>query len=326
MTIKKISGFVIAAILCFTMSAAALAQSLVPGGKALGIRMTTDGVMVAGVSEVETENGVVSPAADAGILKGDIITRLGSTEIDTAEDFKAAVSGLSGEKISVTVDRQGKTRQFNLQPALGNDGGWKLGLWLRDGVSGVGTLTFYDPESGVYGALGHSISDADTGAILPLGDGSIYDAEIVGIVPGKAGTPGELNGDPDEAAFLGDIELNCGCGIFGAADFEGELLETGEIKTGKATIYCTVSGDTVSEYEIEIKKLYETSDFTTVMLTVTDPELLAQTGGIVQGMSGSPIIQEGKLVGAVTHVFVNDPSSGYGISIQDMLSMAETCA
>ena len=304
MTIKKITGFVIAAILCFTMSAAALAQSLVPGGKALGIRMTTDGVMVAGVSEVETENGAVSPAADAGILKGDIITRLGSAEIDTAEDFKAAASALSGEKISVTVDRQGSIRQFNVQPALGSDGCWKLGLWLRDGVSGVGTLTFYDPESGIYGALGHSISDADTGAVLPLGEGSIYDAEIVGIVPGEAGTPGELDGDTDEAAFLGDIRLNCGCGIFG----------------------CTVSGDTVSEYEIEIKKVYETSDFTTVMLTVTDPELLAQTGGIVQGMSGSPIIQEGKLVGAVTHVFVNDPTSGYGISIQDMLSMAEKCA
>ena len=162
--------------------------------------------------------------------------------------------------------------------------------------------------------------------MLPLGDGSIYDAEIVGIVPGQVGAPGELDGDADEAAFLGDIRLNCGCGIFGAADFEGELLETGEIRTGKATIYCTVSGDTVSEYEIEIKKVYETSDFTTVMLTVTDPELLAQTGGIVQGMSGSPIIQEGKLVGAVTHVFVNDPTSGYGISIQDMLSMAEKCA
>ena len=326
MTIKKITGFVIAAILCFTMSAAALAQSLVPGGKALGIRMTTDGVMVAGVSEVETENGAVSPAADAGILKGDIITRLGSAEIDTAEDFKAAASALSGEKISVTVDRQGSIRQFNVQPALGSDGCWKLGLWLRDGVSGVGTLTFYDPESGIYGALGHSISDADTGAVLPLSEGSIYDAEIVGIVPGEAGTPGELDGDTDEAAFLGDIRLNCGCGIFGAADFEGVPLETGEIKTGKATICCTVSGDTVSEYEIEIKKVYETSDFTTVMLTVTDPELLAQTGGIVQGMSGSPIIQEGKLVGAVTHVFVNDPTSGYGISIQDMLSMAEKCA
>ena len=226
----------------------------------------------------------------------------------------------------MTVDRQGSIRQFNVQPALGSDGCWKLGLWLRDGVSGVGTLTFYDPESGIYGALGHSISDADTGAVLPLGEGSIYDAEIVGIVPGEAGTPGELDGDTDEAAFLGDIRLNCGCGIFGAADFEGEPLETGEIKTGKATICCTVSGDTVSEYEIEIKKVYETSDFTTVMLTVTDPELLAQTGGIVQGMSGSPIIQGGKLVGAVTHVFVNDPTSGYGISIQDMLSMAEKCA
>ena len=325
MTIKKITGFFLAAMLILSMSAAAMAQELIPGGRALGIRLTTDGVMVAEVTDVETSKGDASPAEDAGILKGDIITRIGAKRISTADDFISAAKAIDGEKISVTVDRAGKAHQFNVQPVLSLDGTWKLGLMLRDGISGVGTLTFYDPETGIYGALGHSISDSDTGSTLPLGDGSIYDAEVTGIVPGETGAPGALNGSTDEAARLGDIQINCGCGIFGAAQFDGELVETGEIKTGKATIYCTLSGDTVSEYEIEVKRIYENDEMKTVLLTVTDPALLEQTGGIVQGMSGSPILQEGKLVGAVTHVFVNDPTSGYGISIQDMLEQEAHC-
>ena len=325
MTIKKIAGFFLAAVFILTVSAAAMAQELIPGGKALGIKLTTDGVMVAEVTGVETDNGTLSPAEDAGIQKGDIITRIGAQKISTADDFISAAGALNGEKISVTVERSGKAHQFNVQPVMSLDGTWKLGLMLRDGISGVGTLTFYDPETGIYGALGHSISDSDTGSTLPLGNGSIYDAEVTGIVPGEVGTPGALDGSTDEAALLGDIQINCGCGIFGAAEFDGKPIETGEIKTGKATIYCTLSGDTVSEYQIEVRRVYENDEMRTVLLTVTDPALIEQTGGIVQGMSGSPIIQEGKLVGAVTHVFVNDPTSGYGISIQDMLEQEAHC-
>lgn len=325
MTIKRIAGFFLAAMLILAMSAAAMAQELIPGGKALGIKLTTDGVMVAEVTGVETDNGTLSPAEDAGIQKGDIITRIGSQKISTADDFISAAGALNGEKISVTVERAGKARQFNVQPVMSLDGTWKLGLMLRDGISGVGTLTFYDPETGIYGALGHSISDSDTGSTLPLGEGSIYDAEVTGITPGKTGAPGALDGSTDEAALLGDIQINCGCGIFGAAEFDGTPIETGDIKTGKAAIYCTLSGDTVSEYQIEVRRVYENNGMRTVLLTVTDPALIEQTGGIVQGMSGSPIIQEGKLVGAVTHVFVNDPTSGYGISIQDMLEQEAHC-
>lgn len=145
-------------------------------------------------------------------------------------------------------------------------------------------------------------------------------------MPGEVGAPGQLDGKTDCTKFLGDIRINCGCGIFGKADFDGPTLETGEFETGKATIRCTLSGEEMREYGIEIKKVYSSAEGTTVMLTVTDPELLAQTGGIVQGMSGSPIIQNGKLVGAVTHVFVNDPTSGYGVSIRDMLKTAESAA
>ena len=322
MTIKKIMAAITATVLCFMLSAAALAESLVPGGGAVGIRMTTDGVVVAGISEVETSSGKRSPAADAGLKKGDVITRLGGSEIATAQDFKAALSALDGSKTTVTFERGGKQKQLNITPAQGTDGAWKLGLWLRDGISGVGTLTFYDPATGVYGALGHCIS-GDDGEALPLGDGGIYGAEIVGIVQGTVGAPGQLDGKTDAAAFLGDIRINCGCGIFGTADFDGETMETGEFETGPATIRCTLEGSQTREYGIEIKKVYSSSEGTTVMLTVTDPELIALTGGIVQGMSGSPIIQNGRLVGAVTHVFVNDPTSGYGVSTEDMLRYAQ---
>ena len=322
MTIKKIMAAITATVLCFMLSAAALAESLVPGGGAVGIRMTTDGVVVAGISEVETSSGKRSPAADAGLKKGDVITRLGGSEIATAQDFKAALSALDGSKTTVTFERGGKQKQLNITPAQGTDGAWKLGLWLRDGISGVGTLTFYDPATGVYGALGHCIS-GDDGEALPLGDGGIYGAEIVGIVQGTVGAPGQLDGKTDAAAFLGDIRINCGCGIFGTADFDGETMETGEFETGPATIRCTLEGSQTREYGIEIKKVYSSSEGTTVMLTVTDPELIALTGGIVQGMSGSPIIQNDRLVGAVTHVFVNDPTSGYGVSIEDMLRYAQ---
>ena len=222
------------------MSTVAMAQELIPGGKALGIKMLTDGVMVAGVQSVETKNGKCSPAEDAGIRKGDLITRIGAKSISSAEDLAEAVQGLDGEKISVSVDRAGKARQFNVTPAQATDGAWKLGLMLCDGISGVGTLTFYDPATGIYGALGHSISNSETGATLPLGDGSIYDAQVVGIAKGEVGSPGALNGSTDEAAFLGDIQINCGCGIYGAAQFDGKPLETGDIKTGKASIYCTL--------------------------------------------------------------------------------------
>lgn len=310
-------------MLAVSIGTAALADSLAVGGEAVGIRISANGVIVAGTSAVETENGSVSPAEDAGIRKGDVIVKLGGVEVKSAEDFTAAVAALNGDEIKVTVDRDGKQKTLKLTPAKSTDGAYRLGLWLRDGISGVGTLTFYDPETGIYGALGHGISDGDTGRIVPLSDGSIFSAEIVGIKPGQRGKPGELCGESDELYALGDIRINCGCGIFGTADFDGETMETGEFETGPATIRCTLEGSQTREYGIEIKKVYSSSEGTTVMLTVTDPELIALTGGIVQGMSGSPIIQNGRLVGAVTHVFVNDPTSGYGVSIEDMLRVAQ---
>lgn len=298
--------------------AAAYAEKLVPGGRAIGIRMTTDGVVVSELLRLDADGKSVSPAADAGLKKGDVITKLNERDIHSAEDFLSAVGALDGSSVKVTVLRGDKVRQFDVDPVICG-GSAKLGIALRGGVCGVGTLTFYDPETGLYGALGHSISDSESGTVLPLGDGSVCNAEIVSIDKGEVGAPGALNGRSDEVKSLGDIRINCGCGIFGAGDFDGEAIETGELAPGKATILCTLGDDGVKEYGITVKKVFDGGGFQAALLTVTDPELLALTGGIVQGMSGSPIIQDGKLVGAVTHVFVNDPASGYGISIGDML-------
>ena len=314
-------------MLCAALiSGAALADSLVAGGAPLGISMHTQGIMVAGFSEVGTEKGSsVSPAEEAGILVGDIIVKLGSHDIATAADFSKAAQGLNGEKISVTVSRDGKLKQFNLTPAQDASGAWKLGLWLRDGISGVGTLTFYDPESGVYGALGHSISDEETGILLPVHDGCICSAEIIDVIPGKVGEPGELCGCSHEASILGDIQINCVSGIFGTAQLpEAEVMETGDIAEGRAVIRCTLDGEGTKEYEIQVQKIEKLQGGTVAVIQVTDPALLEKTGGIVQGMSGSPIIQNGRLVGAVTHVFVNDPTCGYGIGIYDMINAAES--
>lgn len=315
---KKILTAIFVAIFCVSLPLAALAETLVAGGRAVGIRVSAEGVVVAGMSEVRGE----SPAEDAGLKEGDVIIRLGAEDIDNAEDFRDAAAKLDGGETSVTVTRAGKTRQLNITPVMDADGVWRLGLWLRDGVSGVGTLTFYDPESGVYGALGHSITDGGTS--LPLGEGEIYSASISGITPGREGTPGQLEGAADPASPLGDVRINCSSGIFGQAELDGDTIETGDVCVGECEIRCTVSGDEPRSYSAEIKRVFTNDGGTGVVIHVTDPELLSVTGGIVQGMSGSPIIQNGRLVGAVTHVFVADPTSGYGISISDMLKAAKT--
>ena len=310
------------------MPVSAAAQELVPGGKAIGIRMTTQGVVVAGVSEVESGGVKKSPAAEAGIAPGDVIVRLGPAQISSAAGFIAAVAKLDGTPVAVQVTRQGKTKQFTVTPAKDADGKLRLGLWLRDGVTGVGTVTFYDPASGVYGALGHGITDTDTGVLLPLGEGSVSKAAVTGLTKGESGKPGQLDGSSDISSSCGSILMNTEYSIFGimqSGSVEGDPIECGTIKTGPAAILTTISGDTAKEYSIEVNRVYHDTDGDRVMITVTDKALLAATGGIVQGMSGSPIIQGGNLVGAVTHVFVNDPTHGYGLSIQDMIATAKAC-
>ena len=272
----------------------------------MGIQLNTDGVMVAGLASIETAEGKKSPAADAGFRQGDIIIKIGERKVSCAADFIDAVAALNGQSAPVTALRDGKTVEMRVQPVLSGENQWMLGMWLRDGISGIGTLTFCDPDSGIYGALGHSVNDEDSGVILPLGDGSISSAQIVGVVPGSQGAPGELTGAADTGKILGSVEKNTEKGIYGHSyvSLGGKVVETGKIQTGSASIISTVSGSEPKEYAVEINRVYSESGCTRVMLTVTDPELCAATGGIVQGMSGSPILQNGCLVGAVTHVSV----------------------
>lgn len=310
--------------LALAFPTAAYAQELLVGGQVVGIQISTDGILVAGVAEVETEDGLRSPAAEAGIKEGDFITALNGRELNSAKEFIDGVAAGNGQSVTLTVRRENKNLSLEIRPVQSGGGKWLLGMWLRDGVSGIGTLTYCDPATGTYGALGHSISDFETGVTVPLGEGSITDAEVVSITKGASGAPGELNGCADLNRVLGSVLGNTGHGIYGKAysSMGGWLAETGQICAGPASIVSTVNGREPREYAVEINRVYQDADGEHVILTVTDPALQELTGGIVQGMSGSPILQDGKLVGAVTHVFVNQPCRGYGISIQDMLDDA----
>lgn len=302
----------------------AFAQELAAGGQAVGIQIDADGVMIAGLSEVKTAGGSCSPAAEAGLCEGDFITEIAGVKVEDAEDIVNALAASGGQETQVKVMRAGQELCISVRPALTEDGQYALGVWLRDGISGIGTLTFYDPESGKFGALGHSISLAEGSVGLPLESGSISEAEIVGIIRGKSGEPGALNGCAEPDKLLGSVELNTDTGVFGIScrALGADMYETGEMKAGRASILTTLRGRETAEYAIEINKVCRDGSGTHAVLTVTDPVLLAATGGIVQGMSGSPIIQDGKLVGAVTHVFISDPTKGYGIGIGDMLEAA----
>ena len=319
---KQTASALLMCLLLSLLGPAAHAQELALGGQVVGIQIETEGVVVVGLSQVETENGSVCPARDAGVCVGDQILSLDGGPVARAGDLIEGVTRASGRAVELELRREEKDLKVLVTPVRSAEDQWMLGLWLRDGVAGIGTLTFCDPDTGIYGALGHSVSEQG-GEPLPIASGSICRAEIVGVSRGEAGAPGELNGCSDEGRVLGSIEKNSAAGIFGhAAGLGGRPVETGLVHTGPASILTTVSGSEQREFAIEITRVFHDSAGCHVTLKVTDPELRELTGGIVQGMSGSPILQEGKLVAAVTHVFLSDPGQGYGLSIQDMLREA----
>lgn len=325
---KYMKKILISGAFCLMLSAVftvpAFAEELVVGGQAVGIQISTEGVLVAGLSQVETVDGTASPAEDAGLKQGDVIIKIDGKAVYDAASVIAAVESAGDGPLTLSIKRGEKFLSLEILPAEAAEGKRMLGLLLRDGLSGIGTLTFYEPDSGSYGALGHSVNDTDTRTNLPIREGSITEAQIVSVKPGAAGEPGELNGAADLSRVLGSVEKNTDVGIFGRfySNLDGQLMETGLIAAGPASLISTVSGSQKRMYSVEINRVYREAGSTHAMLTVTDPELLSITGGIVQGMSGSPIIQNGKLVGAVTHVFVNEPDKGYAVSIQDMLRAA----
>lgn len=299
--------------------------ALIPSGEAFGLKMLTDGVYVTDYGNVDGVSGVRSPAREGGLLIGDIIICVNGQKVASAAELTQAVQ-LSPDRTVLTVSRDGRELTVILTPEKSrNDGMYKLGVWTRDSCAGIGTLTYYDRENMTYGGLGHSVCDADTGMILPLSSGETVPVCINDVIRGINGAPGELCGTFMSASATGSIELNTDCGIFGYTDFipDAEPIPMAfkqEIEIGEATILTTVDGMTPQSYDIVIEKVNYTSDSAVknMVIRITDQKLLSRTGGIVQGMSGSPIIQNGKLVGAVTHVFVNDVSRGYAIFAENM--------
>lgn len=305
---------------------AAQVKEVIPMGRAVGIKLFSDGVLVVGTSQVEGQD----PARACGLREGDIITHINSEEVDSIEEVRDLLQTIGGDAMSIRATRGEKQVQLTARAVQCTaDGTYKLGAWIRDSMAGIGTLTYYDPATGGFGALGHGINDVDTSLLMPLESGGLMYAEVTDVKKGQSGEPGELHGAFQVQRDLGTLAANTNSGIFGTLTDQAmtqgltpvPVATRKEVKTGKATILSNIAGETVEEYEIQIVRLYPNSDTDTrdMMIRVTDPRLLDATGGIVQGMSGSPILQNGKLVGAVTHVLVSDPTQGYGILVEDML-------
>lgn len=310
---------------------------LVPGGHSIGVLLRTDGVMVVGFSPILNKNNEPCfPAREAGIAVGDIIVAVNGKKVFTDDQVKEIVGSFRQEDISIslTIKKNDKLYQRIIYPQYCEDTkSYRIGLFVRDNAGGVGTLTFYDPSSRSYGALGHVISDFETNQALQIRQGKILVASVENIQKAKRGYPGEKVGIFLQNNDLGNIEKNENCGIYGTTykDIRNPLYPeplpvgySNQIQLGKATILTVVQGEQIKRYDIEIEKiLYGRQDGKNMIIRITDKDLLEKTGGIVQGMSGSPIIQNGKIVGAVTHVFVNDPARGYGVFIENMLQEAK---
>lgn len=305
---------------------------VIPLGRAVGIKLFSDGVLVVGLSPVETEQGAYYPGRDSGLKAGDIITHIDGEEVDTIEEIQQTVVRHGKQPMTIQAMRGERQLQLTTAAVKNSQGIYQLGVWLRDSMAGIGTMTFYDPSSGIFAALGHGINDVDTSMLMPLESGSIMPATVSDVKKGISGQPGELHGSFDLTRDLGSLYANTARGIFGhltEKDITSDLKPVAiahreQVRKGPAEILSNVQGNEVKAYSIQITDVNSSGDGTrSLVLQVTDPELLESTGGIVQGMSGSPIIQDGKIVGAVTHVLVNDPTRGYGIFIENMLEAAE---
>lgn len=307
------------------------AQELTPMGVPVGIYVKTDGILVIGVGDFIGQNGVRCSPARYILNSGDYIRKVNGEDVTEKDDFMKKVEASAGKEMVLTVERNGDIIEQRVTPMKDQNGVYKIGVWIRDNSQGVGTMTYMDSE-GNFGALGHGITDVDTSTLMDMEDGTLYQTQIVSIRKGTVGNPGEMTGMIVYAdnRILGDITENSVRGIFGRCNEKADGLISEdplpagfkqEIQEGPAQILCTVN-DTAKYYDVEITAVHLDHDNINrgIELKVTDPELLQITGGIIQGMSGSPIIQNGKLIGAVTHVLVQDPTRGYGIFIEEMLA------
>ncbi len=296
-----------------------------PGGEVFGIKLYTKGIIVVSVDSVTTGSGIADPAVSAGIKCGDIITTINSEAATSSQQMTDAVENSGGKALRLRIDRSGEIIEVNLTPVMSANGKYKAGLWVRDSSAGIGTVTFYDDSSGSFAGLGHGVCDIDTGKIMPLNNGEAVRAKVNGFYKSSAGNPGELCGVFSDIA-LGSLRVNNEMGVYGSLlQPSGKKLMPvaleSEVTLGKAQVITTIDDSGPQYYDIEITKIYPSSDSTVrnMIIQVTDPVLLEKTGGIVQGMSGSPIVQNSMLVGAVTHVFVNSPDKGYAIFAQRMI-------
>ncbi len=297
-----------------------------PSGECIGVKLYASGLITVGVVDFKTKSGeTVSPAASAGIRPGDIIETLNGKKIAEISEFLKSIDKTDGECM-LGIVRDDERTTVRLTPKNCEDGHRRIGVMVRDSIAGIGTLTFFEKDTKQYAALGHGISDSDTDILIPVQKGTLYKASILGITKGKKGVPGEIMGAINEDRNLGTCFLNSKTGIYGGItaetqDYDAlEIAPKSRVQKGKATVICTLDDTGAHEYELEIVNINRMRNNGTksMVIKVTDPVLLRKTGGIIQGMSGSPIIQNGRLIGAVTHVFVNDPQKGYAIFAETM--------
>lgn len=314
------------------------AKKLVVGGQSVGVTLYTRGALVVGVSElIDAQGKVRNPAQEADILPGDVILSANGIEIKDADHLSQIINDMKDERMELTIERNGESLTRSVQAARDyQDGKYRLGIWVRDSTAGVGTLTFYDPSTKKFGSLGHAITDVDTHTNLSVKDGEIFHSKIIDVRQGVRGQPGELQGsfDDNDNNVMGRLESNTEFGIFGTLyeslknSIHPEPMPVSgkeEVQTGPATLLTTVDDSGIKEFDCQIVRVNKQEQPSTkgMVVKITDPDLLERTGGIVQGMSGSPILQNGKIVGALTHVFVNDPTQGYAVFIEWMLAQTD---
>ena len=300
---------------------------VIPMGNAIGMKLYTDGVLVVGMSEIEGKK----PYENSGIKEGDRIVQIDKNEISNTEQLMEAVNKCNGNEVSVKYIRDEKTITTSITPVKNGNNQYKIGLWVRDAAAGVGTLTFYEPSSEMFGTLGHGILDIDTSGLIKIVNGELVTTNILSITKGKKGEPGEIRGSIESGYTIGSITKNTNFGVFGKLNKtsyintqksdEIEVALRDEIKTEDAQIICELENGKKQYYNIKIQKVFTNNnkDNKSMLIKITDEKLLQKTGGIIQGMSGAPIIQNGKFIGAVTHVLVNDPTMGYGVFADIML-------
>lgn len=330
---KKILGL-LCALICFVPIAVKAADELYIGGDSIGIEVRYDGVMITGTYAIKVDGELYDPK-DHGFVSGDIITAVNGTAISSMEELYAQIAQYQEaiNQIPITISRGDETLDLTLFSVYSSqDQTFQSGLYVKDKITGVGTLTFYDPENSTYGALGHEIMDSDTKKLADISSGTIYPADVTSISPAQHNVAGEKHATINYGEQIGTVNKNTNIGIYGVYDHLAHdalklpWAKQAEVHTGEAQIYTVLDQETIQSYTINITKLHtqNTKDIKGIEFTVTDPNLLSQTNGIIQGMSGSPIVQDGKIIGAITHVITSDPVSGYGVYIEWMLEEANS--